>query len=341
MTDRRIAIVGPGRVTVEEVQPEAPPAGWVRIRVAHAGICGSDLHTYRRGHPWRPYPIRPGHEASGAVDAVGDGVQSLRDSDPVYVFPELPCGACPYCARGLQNLCERPGGVGGSIPGAMADRVLVPGGCARPVPGGVSLAAASMIEPLAAAVRAVRRAGGVTGRSVVVLGAGTIGQMTVLASRLQGSERIVATDVVESKRRAARRMGADAAVDAGSSQVADEIVRALGPPPRVVFDCVAVPASLSMALRLAQRAGTVVVVGAPADAALRVDVAALHHGEVTLTGSEAYVASDFAEAERLVSEGAPVEELITCRFALADAAAAFAAASTGEQVKVQFTPEDG
>jgi 2-desacetyl-2-hydroxyethyl bacteriochlorophyllide A dehydrogenase len=331
-----VVLSGPADVRVQEIDRCPPGPGWVAVRTERAGICGSDLHAYRRGHPWRPYPLRPGHEAAGLLTELGAGVAGLSEGDGVYLMPEMPCGACAYCVRGQANLCVEPGGVGGSVPGAMADVFLAPRGCVRLVPRGVSMRAASLIEPLAAALHAVDRAGPVTDRAVVVIGGGTIGLLVMLACNAGGGQ-VVVCDPVAAKREAATAMGAMQALDpliAG----AECIREAAGSPPYIIFDCVGVADSLTLSVELAMRGGTVVVVGAPhGDASLPIE--RMHHGEVTITGSVLYGDADFRRAEDLLVGGLPVEQLITREFPLVDAAEAFRVAVAGDEIKVQLVPD--
>src|SRR5207253_1531792 len=122
--------------------------GEVAIRTSRAGICGSDLHTYREGHVWLPYPIPPGHEVSGVVEAAGPDVTTVKAGDRVFVNPALNCGSCLYCRTGRSNLCEQLVGIGAHRPGGMADLFVVPERAAWVVPAGMSLLEASLVEPM-------------------------------------------------------------------------------------------------------------------------------------------------------------------------------------------------
>jgi 2-desacetyl-2-hydroxyethyl bacteriochlorophyllide A dehydrogenase len=332
-----VVLTGPQAVQVQAMERSAPEPGWVTVRTARAGICGSDLHTYRRGHPWREYPLKPGHEAAGVLAELGSGVAGLSVGDRVYLMPEMPCGTCRCCVRGQPNLCASPGGVGGSVPGAMADFFLAPRACVRRIPPGVSVRAASLIEPLAAALHAVDRAGTVRERAVVVIGGGTIGLLVMLACNTRGAGQVVLCEPVPSKREAAVAMGAARALDPLTAGP-EGIREAAGDSSYVIFDCVGVPDSLTLSVELAMRGGTVVVVGAPhGDATMPIE--RMHHGEVTITGSVLYSDADFRRAEDLLVGGLPVEQLITHEFALGDAAEAFRAALSGEEIKVQLVPD--
>jgi 2-desacetyl-2-hydroxyethyl bacteriochlorophyllide A dehydrogenase len=326
---RQTWITAPGAVEVREVPDPVPAEDDVLIAVAYAGICGSDLHTLRRGHPWLPYPIAPGHEASGVVISG----PCYAPGDRVYLRPAVSCGTCFYCARGRTNLCANLIGVGSHTPGAFADLLAVPPTALAPVPAGVSMAAAAMTEPLATAVHAVATAAP-AGATVAVLGGGTVGQSVLLAALAAGASRVVLTDPVPAKRDLARSLGA-IPVDPAADDAEEQIRTALDGRPDVVLDCVATRPTLATAVRLATRGGTVVVVGVghgPAD--LTIDT--LQDHEIRVAGSAMYVAADFEEAERLIAGGAPVDRLITAVRPLDEAAEALHAATTGAEVKIHL-----
>ncbi|WP_170216010.1 zinc-dependent alcohol dehydrogenase [Asanoa ferruginea] len=316
-------ITGPEAVEVRTVATPSAGPGEVLVHTAYAGICGSDLHTLHRGHPWLPYPIAPGHEASGVLDS----------GERVYLRPAIACGVCFYCKRGKPNLCDALIGVGSHTPGAFAEAFVVPAAALAPVPDGVSLAAAAMIEPLATAVHAVAAAGDVAGSTVAVLGGGSIGQSVLLAARAAGAEQVVVTDPVASKRALALSLGAAAALPPDA--VPDAVRAALDGRPDVVFDCVASAGSLGSAIDLAVKGGTVVVVGV-GHGPLTVAIETVQDQEVRIAGSAMYTPADFARAESLIAGGVPVERLITAVHPLSEAVAALRAATTGDEVKIHL-----
>ncbi|BCB77973.1 alcohol dehydrogenase catalytic domain-containing protein [Phytohabitans flavus] len=335
---RQVWITGPGAVEVRDVPEPEPAAGELLVRTAYAGICGSDLHTLHRGHPWLPYPIPPGHEASGVVAALGSGLSGWAEGDRVYLRPAVACGDCFYCGRNRPNLCANLIGVGSHRPGAFADAFAVPAAALAPVPDGVTLAAAAMTEPLATAVHATTVAapgGRLDGATVAVLGGGSIGQCVLLAALAAGAARVVVTDPVAAKRELALDLGAVAATDPSAPPAEEEIATALDGRPDVVFDCVASRGSLGSALRLAMRGGTVVVVGV-GHGPMDVTVEAVQDHEIRVCGSAMYVPDDFATAERLIGSGAPVHRLVTSVRPLADAPDALRAAAAGRDIKIHL-----
>ncbi|MHC5034474.1 MAG: zinc-dependent alcohol dehydrogenase, partial [Planctomycetota bacterium] len=160
--------------TVELVDiPEPEPGpGEVRLRVFQCGICGSDLHAY---HSQRNFPINVGHEMCGAVEELGQGVTAPAEGTRVCVEPFTYCGECRYCRDGDNSTCDAARYLFGGPAGALAEKAVVPVEAVYEVPDGLSDVEAMMVEPMAVAVRAVRRAGVTEGCSVGVVGAGSMG----------------------------------------------------------------------------------------------------------------------------------------------------------------------
>lgn len=326
-------ITGPGELEMRRVPIPRPAGGEVLVQMTFAGICGSDLHTYRRGHPWLEYPIAPGHESVGVVAELGANVDSTSVGQPVYLRPGISCGNCFYCRRDRPNLCSAMIGIGSHIPGAFADYFLVPEAGIAPVPDRMPLPDAAMIEPLATAVHAAAAAGGFTGRTVAILGGGSIGLSVMLVALAEGAAGVVVADPVPSKRELAMSLGADAAINATDPELADRIRDGLHGRPDVTIDCVANAGSVQSAAALAARGGTVVLVGV-GHGPVEIPIETIQDQEVRIGGSAMYVPEDFVRAEKLVLAGTPVSRLISAVYPLSDLPKAFAAALTGQPVKI-------
>lgn len=336
MTMQQLWITGPGHAEVRTVDRPVPAAGEIRVATAYAGICGSDLHTLQRGHPWLPYPLAPGHEASAVVVADDRaGTRQWSPGDRVYIRPAIACGSCFYCGRGLPNLCAALIGVGSHTPGFMAEYVSVPAAAVAPVPPGVSLAAAAMIEPLATAVHAVSLARIGAGATVAVIGGGSIGQCVSIAAQAAGAAAVVISEPQPHKRELAIELGAVAAFDPVEPDVAQRIREALGGRPDVVLDCVAAAPTIQHSMRLASRGGTVVVVGV-GHGPVEVPIESIQDDEVAILGCAMYLPADFERAEDLVVAGAPVARLVTAVRPLAEAVDALQLAAGGTEVKVHL-----
>lgn len=333
---RQVVLQAPGQIAIVRVAAPRPGPGEVRVRSSQVGICGSDLHAVAGTHPFIDLPVVPGHEAVGIVDAVGEGVAGIAVGRRVLIEPNLVCGHCRYCQSGRYNLCEHLAVVGCQTAGAMADAFIIPAARLHQVPDDLSDAQAALVEPLSTGTHAVRLAGDLQGRTVAILGAGTIGLLTLIAAREAGTAGIAVTDLQASKRARAERLGARAGIDARDERAVERIKEALGGRPDVTFDCVSNQASIDQAIALAQKGGTVVVVGV-ATGPVRIPLPIVQDQEIRIEGSAMYVKQDVLRAMELVQRGAvPVEEIVTATYPLEETAAAFTAARSGEQVKVQL-----
>lgn len=333
-------IVRADEITLIEVERPEPSAGEVLVETVVSGVCGSDTHAAAGHHPFISFPYFPGHEVVGIVRGVGAGVERVAEGDHVTVEPTLPCGSCKMCRTERSNLCEDLDFFGCGHPqGGMADFFTVRADRLHVVPAGMSDWDAALIEPLATPVHAVRLAGDLSGRAVVIIGAGTIGLLTLAAARHAGAARIVMTDVRADKRERALRLGADAVVDGTRTDTVEAIRAELGESADVVFDCVSVQSTVDQAVALAMKAGTVVIVGVPARP-VTVPLPEIQDRQVRIQGSATYLAEDFDTAARIIAAGeVRAADVITARYPLAEVAEAFAAAIDGANVKVVVTRE--
>lgn len=254
--------------SVEE--PNAGP-GQALVRVAYCGICGTDLSEYRDGpvmirpgaHPLtgaRP-PITLGHEFSGTVVSVGEGVPASLVGRRVCVDPCWRCGECFWCSRGDYHICRYGGSVGLASDGALADLVVVPAEGLVPLPDSVTDQVAALVEPLAVGVHAVRRGRSEAGDWALVIGCGPIGLAVLLAARAHGL-RVLVIEPSESRRDLALALGAECAFEAATEDARREAYRLTSKTgPDVVFECTGLPALFGFAVTSARRGGRVVLVG--------------------------------------------------------------------------------
>jgi threonine dehydrogenase-like Zn-dependent dehydrogenase len=242
------------------------------------------------------------------------------------------------CRSGRENLCENLKFFGCGYPqGGMADYFTLAANRLHAVPPELDDQTAALIEPLSTPVHAVRLAGDVTGRSVAVLGAGTIGLFTLAVLRAHGAGTVVVTDPNEGKRSRALALGADFAVDARGPDVVGEVRGVLGGSADIVFDCVAIQSSLDQAIAMADKGGTVVVVGVPA-AAVTVPLPIIQDHQIRIQGSATYLPVDYAESAALLSAGTVRKaDFVTATRPLEAVAEAFELASSGQHVKVLVT----
>ena len=237
-----------------------------------------------------------------------------------------------------ENLCENLQFFGCGYPqGGMADYFTIAADRLHLVPDTFDHQTAALIEPLSTPVHAVRLAGDVAGRSIAVLGAGTIGLFTLAVLRAHGAGKVVATDPNPAKRERAAALGAHSAIDARTPDVARQVRNALGGSADIVFDCVAIQSSLDQAIAMADKGGTVVVVGVPARE-VTVPLPIVQDHQIRIQGSATYLPEDYRESADLLRGGAVrTVDFVTATRPLAQVAAAFELASSGEHVKVLVT----
>jgi threonine dehydrogenase-like Zn-dependent dehydrogenase len=205
-----------GVVRAERLAIPEPGRDEVRLSIEACGLCGSDLHTFHSG-PDRVEPgMTLGHEMVGVIDLVGDGVEGFRAGDRVTVEPLLSCGHCDQCAAGFDNRCPEYGLIGLHRPGGFAERVIVPARRLYRVPAALDPCVAALAEPVAVVVHALRLARFVASEPLLVLGAGTIGQLAVAVAKIWGARDIAITARHPHQARLARELGATATLDPAS-----------------------------------------------------------------------------------------------------------------------------
>jgi L-iditol 2-dehydrogenase len=340
---RQVVLAAAGELRIEEAPLPEPGPGELRVRAQTVGICGSDLHAFAGQHPFIDLPVVPGHEAAGLVDAIGDGVDGFGLGDPVLLEPNLVDHTCFYCRSGRYNLCEHLQVVGCQTSGALADAFVAPAQRFHHIPGEMTMPEAAMVEPLSTATHAIRVAGGVRDRTVAVLGAGSIGLLTLLTARAGGAAAIAVTDPLAAKRELALELGADLAVDPLASDAVAQIRAGLPWRPDVVFDCVSAQSSIDQAIALALKGGTVVVEGVPRGP-VSIPLHLVQDRELRLQGTAMYVREDVERAIELIVGGqVPAQRLVTRTFSLGEAELAFRAAAEGidgrPAVKIQLEPQ--
>ncbi len=200
---RAVVIHPPHDLRVEDCPLADPGPGQVRVAIRAGGICGSDLHYYQHGGFGTvrvKHPMVLGHEVAGIVEAVGAGVTGIAPGQAVAVNPSLPCGACSFCQAGEQQHCLEMRFYGSAmrdphVDGGFREALVCEAAQAVPLPEGLDTTTAAFAEPLSVCLHAVRQAGPLLGRRVLVTGAGPIGALTIAAARLAGAREIVATDL--------------------------------------------------------------------------------------------------------------------------------------------------
>ena len=340
---RAIVIHKPKDLRIEECEVNALGPGQVRIKMAAGGVCGSDLHYFNHGGFGTVRirePMILGHEVSGRIEALGEGVENLAVGDLVAVNPSRPCGHCGFCAEGLRNHCENMRYYGSAMPfphiqGAFRE-VLVADANQCVKAGDLSPGEAAMAEPLSVCLHGTRRAGEMLGKRVLVTGCGPIGLLIILVARRAGAAEIVATDLSDNALSYAKAAGADQVINVmDNSDALSEFAAGKGTFD-VMFEASGANVALNAAIPTMRPRGVVMQLGMGGD--MTIPMQQITAKELDLRGCFRFH-EEFQTAVTLMQKGLiDVKPLITHTMPLDDALAAFEIANDRSQaIKVQVS----
>lgn len=344
-------LYGVNDLRLEQRPIPVPNDDEVLLKMDVVGICGSDVHYLvhgRIGHFVVEKPMVIGHEAAGTVSKVGKNVTHLKPGDRVAIEPGVGCRKCDHCRGGRYNLCD--GMVFCATPpfdGNLARYYTHAADFCFKLPDHVSVEEGALLEPLSVGVRACKRGDVRFGSVVLILGAGPIGLVTLLAAKAFGASRIVITDILQSRVDKAKEMGADygVLVQSGESDetVVQNVIAALGSRPTVSIDCAGVELTTAVAIKATVSGGMVVLVGLGAKSTMNVPISDILLREVDVRGVFRYV-NDYPTALEMVASGKiDVKPLITHNYKMEDTMKAFHTSRTGEgnaiKVLIHANPE--
>ena len=315
-------VYGADDIRIEDYADPVAGPGEVVIATKVAGICGQDVKTMLGQGLTKDLPAVLGHDVSGEISEIGDGVQGFSVGDPVAVYPIAVCGKCHYCLQKRHNLCEKAIGIGHGMDGAFAEYVRIPkeiieiGGLIR-LDDEISFEDAVMAEPLSCTFAAARANNMKENQTVLVIGGGSMGLMHLKTAKWTGCEVIV-VDIVDMRLAMAEQMGADHVVNSASGNLHDEVMRITeGRGADVVIMSIGIPDVIEDCLKLVATGGVCNIFGAAPDTEVKVDPRWLHEQEITLTGTYASTPADFKKCLQLIKEEAIiVSDLISHRFTL-------------------------
>jgi L-iditol 2-dehydrogenase len=321
---------GGPRFTLDEVPDPSPGPGQALVAVRAAGICGTDVHATQGLFPWQP-PLVLGHEYTGVVADVGRGVSRRLVGQAVACEPSYGCGRCPECAEARVSQCPRCTRVGG-----FAERVTLPVACLHPLPRGLDPVTAAMTEPASCCLSGLEMFRMPRGATVLVIGGGIMGLLTMVLARRRGARRLILSDPLAERRAMAKRLGASVVLDPASESLADR-VRELtkGRGADVVCEAVGKPELVAEALKLVRPNGVLQLVGVnPKGSHLPLDLWDVHYREISIHGAFGRGRS-FRRALALMPK-LRVKALATARFPLDRIEEAFAHATAGRGVKTMI-----
>jgi (R,R)-butanediol dehydrogenase/meso-butanediol dehydrogenase/diacetyl reductase len=326
---RAIMFHGKEDLRVEQIaEPGSPQPGWVKLKVAWGGICGSDLHLYTDGqlgstptkdtpnpHTGEYLPIVLGHEFSGTVVELGEGVDSVAVGTNVAVRDNVACGECAACRSGKSNICRNQWGFGLSGGGGgLSEYINVPVGNVHDVKD-MPLDHAAMIEPLSVATHAVRLSGAKEGDVAVVGGAGPVGLFVAAVLKAKGVKVIVSEPAQVRREKALSASHADFGINPIAEDL-DALVaeQTDGLGADLVFDCAGAGPVVHQLIKNVRPGGHIQLIALPSKPLELNTTAELHYTEATVSGTMAYLPEDFEDSIAMINSGKlDVEPFVTAR----------------------------
>jgi threonine dehydrogenase-like Zn-dependent dehydrogenase len=335
MTELMTAVVLDGRGGVELVEKPVPQPMDREILIAPraTGVCGTDLHLIDGTFTLSRYPVTPGHEFAGLVARLGAGVTGFHEGDLVCADPNVTCGTCRWCRAGALNHCPELDPLGLTRDGACAEYVSVPQANVFALPSGVTAEVGALIEPLSCVLHAARRTPGWSGARVAVFGAGPIGLLAIAVALHRGAASVVAFELHEGRRRAARTVGAEAA----HADIAQDDGGGLFD---IAVEASGQPSAIAAALKCLGPMGRLLQMGAAnPDVTLPLAPSEVFAKELMIIGSFS-VADAYPEAVEIIPDlASTLAPLVTERVALTQYREALAQVTAPSNIKVVIVPD--
>ena len=307
--------ISPGIIELKENKVPSLMDTQVLIKIKASSICGSDLHIYKGKHPSAPLPVAIGHELSGDVIAVGTKVNKVKVGDRVTVEPVIACGECPYCQKGEYGYCVSLSYHYRKGQGALANYFIADERYVYILPEEISYNEGALIEPVAVAVHAVKRAKVTLGDRVAIIGAGAIGLLITALAKRAGATEIVVADLDDFRLKMAKEFGATRIINSSRYSLETEIselTNNMGIDK--TFECVGLERTLVQAMSLLRKGGLATVIGIFEQPNVSIPASLFVSKEITVQGSQGYC-WDFDTAIALAKE-LKLERLITHIFSL-------------------------
>lgn len=325
---RAIVIDEPNAVALREVETPTPGPGEVRVRSVRAGVCRTDLDiaTGALDPRWVRFPVVPGHEWSGVVDSLGEGVPGLEPGQRVVCEGNIPCLSCPRCRAGDTHLCASYDAVGFTRGGGWGEFVVVPARILHSLPDHVSFDAAVLVEPGACVLKALERARIEPSETVGVVGIGAMGALAVRIARLRSPTAIVAYGVRDEELELGLALGADAAVNVARTDAEAETRSIATGGLDVVVETAGAVAAAELSTRLVREGGRVVMLGiAGRGHELTLPADRIPLRDLSVFGSVGYTTAAWARMVALLGDRlVDLDPIITNRFPLDQYEDAFA-----------------
>lgn len=332
---KKIVFESPEHAVIHEDDIPAYGDREVLLKLERIGVCGTDIQVFMGRNRYMEFPVVPFHEGVARVVKTGSQVDNVKEGDRVSVRPILSCGECYSCRNGHENACENFNCLGVQSDGLGAEYFAIGKSYVYPLPEECPLDQVVLIEPFAVGVHAATRAQA-EGKTVLVVGAGTIGNFTAQACQLLGAEKVCICDLSEDKVKMAEKSGIAVCLNSSGRTIKEVGQEAFGAFPDVIIDCVGAKTVFPQILELAGKTTTIVVVGNYSEP-IMVDIATIQRNELNVRGNITYTAADFQKAVQLMTDGKVYTEgFISARFQFdqAQEMMEFAAKNRGVNMKV-------
>jgi 2-desacetyl-2-hydroxyethyl bacteriochlorophyllide A dehydrogenase len=288
---------------VDRAKPVAGP-GEVIVRIAATAVCHTDLAIYTGEHPGVRYPVVMGHESTGVIDSIGDGVTGIKPGQHVIINPIITCGHCDSCLRGAGHLCRNAGLFGREVEGSMGEYVNLAARYVHPLPDRLPLADATLIETLATVRHSQVRLGLKAGESVVVIGQGTTGLLHTRLAVLAGANPVITVSRTRWKLDMATKMGAHHAIDLSAEKAVGEVTRLTGGSGAdVVIDTAGGASVFMAAIDMLRPGGRLAPYAISHECCTGFTTFPMYYKEISIIGSRALTNDDMAPSIDLVASG--------------------------------------
>jgi len=293
----------PEAFKVEYLELPIPEIGGedVLVQMKRVGVCGSDIQVYHGKHKYMKFPVVQGHEGAGVISKVGGKVIGLKVGDRVTIQPQVVCGECAPCRSGHYNVCKNLKVYGVHTGGMFTEYFPVPASKVLRLPDAMSFDEGSLVEPVAVATGTIRRCGDLTGLNIVVLGAGTIGNLIAQVAVASGAKKVVITDINQKRLTIAQKCGIHACVNTRERKLKEVILEQFGDDEAdIIIDCAGVKALFNEAVAAARCSSKIVVV-ANYKEPVEIELPLFQRREVDMLGIMMYLREDFERAIDLMS----------------------------------------
>lgn len=310
----------PGQIVFEDVALPNIKDDEVLIKVMKIGICGSDIHVYHGKHPYTFYPVIQGHEFSGKVVKAGKKVKKVKEGDRVVVQPQVVCGECYPCKHGRYNICDNLKVMGFQIEGGAKEYFKIEEAKVLKIPESMSYDEGALVEPLTVACHALRRSGiELKDKNILILGAGTIGNLVAQVAKAKGAAKVMITDISKFRLNLAKECGIDITLDVSKYDLKEEIVKEFGiKKADLILECVGSQVTINDAINNARKGSDIIVVGVYPEE-VRVNMGFVQDRELRLIGTLMYKEEDYLDAIDLIeNKKIKTDKLITDYFEFKD-----------------------